>query len=108
MKIISFLRTNAMLVVALLTAGITMSFQMAEKSQNAEDVVYHYIGTDMTDDFSDLSNWSTVNNQVNCSTTELALPCKITLPETTPLSSVLYGKNNAAVKAISEGFKPES
>ncbi|MHA6697761.1 hypothetical protein [Chryseobacterium sp. A321] len=106
MKTISFFRTNAMLVVALLTAGITMSFQIAENSQNADDVVYHYIGTDMTENFNDVNNWSTINNSNPCGV-EKVLPCKITLPENVSLSSVLGSNSNSIILDLSEGFKSE-
>ena len=94
--------------IALLIAGITMSFQMTNKDVAAEDVVYHYIGTSaLTDEFNDLSMWSTTNDSNPCVTEEAELPCKITLPENISLGSVLGTKDNNQVLAISEGRKQE-
>lgn len=107
MKTKSFIKAHGMWVVALLTAGITMSFQMANSNKSADDVVYHYIGTDMGDQFNDLSNWSTTNNGILCITTRADLPCKITLPANVSLGSVLGNKDNDQVLDISEGFKQE-
>lgn len=96
-----------MLAAALLTAGVTMSFKVAEKKA-ATDIVYHYIGTDMNPgSFRNTANWSTTNNSVGCVSEEPQLPCKITLPENVSLSSVLGSKDNSEVLAISEGYKPE-
>lgn len=106
MKIITFIKTNMMLAAAILTAGATMSFTMAEKKA-VVDVEYHFIGDDMDPgSFRNPANWSTTNNSVACISEEPILPCKITLPENVSLGSVLGSKNNAEVLAISEGYKP--
>lgn len=108
MKTKSFIKAHGMWVVALLTAGITMSFQMASTNKTLDDIEYHYIGTDMGDQFNDLSNWSTTNNGVPCIITEDVLPCKITLPENVSLASELANKDNAQVLLRSEGYKQEN
>ena len=106
MKTISFLRNHFLVAIALLTAGVTMSFTMAEKKA-VTDVEYHFIGDDMDPgSFRNLANWSTTNNSVACVSEEPILPCKITLPENVSLGNVLGSKNNAEVLAISEGYKP--
>ncbi len=105
MKTNSFIKAHGMWVVALLTAGITMSFQMAEKDLKTEDVVYHYIGNSVHDQFNDVNMWSITNDSNPCVELDDDLPCKITLPEGVTLSSELGSKSNSAVLLRSEGYK---
>lgn len=106
MKNFQLIKGNLMLLAALLTAGVTMSYKMAEKKTAA--TVHYYVSSDMSAGaFRNVANWSTTNNSVDCVTTEDVLPCKITVPENTSLSSILAGKSNDQVLDISEGYKPE-
>lgn len=107
MKHLQFIRTHFLLAAALLIAGITMSFS-GNKSDNKKAVtVHYYVSNDMSAGaFRNAANWSTTDNNVPCSEEENARPCKITVQDGTSLSSVLAGKSNPQVLAISEGYKP--
>lgn len=107
MKTIKFLKSYFLLAIALLTAGITLSFKMAEKSEVKEPTVFHYISDDMSEgDFNKVANWSTADDEVECGTIRVR-PCAITVPENSTLATVLGNKTNDEVLNISEGFKPQ-
>lgn len=94
-----------MLGIAVLTAAITMSFKTADHKPAA--TVHYYVSTDMSPGaFRNVANWSTTNNSIGCVTEEDELPCKITVPEGSSLSSILASKSNPQVLVISEGYKP--
>ncbi len=94
-----------MLAAALLTAGVTMSFKMAEKEMAS--TVHYYVSDDMSEGaFANPANWNTVNEDgVNCGTVEIR-PCKVTVATGSTLSAKLGSKTNLEVLGISEGFKP--
>lgn len=106
MKHLQFIRTHFLLAVALLTAGITMSFKMAEDKEAAA-TVHYYVSEDMSEGaFRNTANWNTVNEDgVSCGTLQIR-PCKITVATGSSLSTVLGSKTNSQVLGISEGFKP--
>ena len=105
MKTLKFLRTHFLLAVALLTAGVTMSFKMADNNSLA--TTHYYVSEDMSEGaFQNTANWNTVNSDgVNCGTLQIR-PCKITVSTGSSLNSVLGSKTNIQVLGISEGFKP--
>lgn len=106
MKTLQFLKINFMVVVALLTAGVTMSFKMADHKPIG--TVHYYVSSDMSAGaFRNVANWSTIDDKVTCGEEEDVRPCKITVQEGTSLSSVLGSKSNPQVLLISEGYKPE-
>ena len=95
MKTISFLRTNAMLVVALLTAGITMSFQMAEKE--VVDTIYTYNSSStLPGAFANTGNWIAVTSSPSCEI-EGERPCNIVVPAGTTLAAQIAGMTNSEV-----------
>ena len=97
MKTISFLRNHFLVAIALLTAGVTMSFKMAETQ--AVDTVFYYNSNDVSAGaFSDDSNWTTTES-FSCITLG-DKPCKMTVPPGTALSDQIGGKTNAQVLAI--------
>lgn len=103
MKTISFLKNHFLMAVALLTAGVTMSFKMAEKEKAA--TTYYYNSTDVSSNaFADVSHWATTNSE-SC-LTEGDRPCKIIVQDGQTLSSMLSGKNNAQVLLIASQRKP--
>ena len=103
MKTLKFLQNNFLLAAALLTAGITMSFKMAEK--DAAATTYYYNSSDISANaFADISHWVTTNAE-SC-LTEGDRPCRIVVPDGQTLSSMLSGKNNDQVLAIAVQRKP--
>ena len=97
MKTLQFLKINFMLVVALLTAGITMSFKMAEN--RAVDTVYYYNSSDVSEgSFATVGNWSS-SISPSCLSTG-ARPCKMSVPSGSSLTAQIGGKTNAQVLAI--------
>ena len=104
MKTITFLRRHFLVAIALLTAGVTMSFKMAEKDRAS--TVHYYINDMSEGAFADTANWNTVNEDgVNCGIVEIR-PCKVTVAIGSTLSAKLGSKTNLEVLGISEGFKP--
>lgn len=103
MKGLAFFKTNLLLVTALLTAALTMSF----KQDKSRATVHYYISEDMSEGaYRNVANWDTVNRDgVNCGTVQIR-PCKITVATGSSLSAVLGSKTNSQVLAVSEGFKP--
>lgn len=86
-----------MLAAALLTAGITMSFKMAESKD--VDTVYYYSSNDVSEGaFATVGNWSS-SISPSCLTSGNR-PCKMTVPEGTSLSDQIGGKTNDEVLAI--------
>lgn len=103
MKTLKFLQNNFLLAAALLTAGITMSFKVAEKEAAA--TTYYYNSSDISANaFADVSHWATTNAE-SC-LTEGDRPCRIVVQDGQTLSSMLSGKNNAQVLAIAVQRKP--
>lgn len=98
MKTISFLRNHFLVAIALLTAGITMSFEMAENEKAAE-TVYYYNSNDLSEGaFATVGNWSSTISP-SC----LAFgnrPCKMTVPQGASLSDQIGSKTNDDVLAI--------
>ena len=117
MKIIHSLKANILQIAGLLAVVLTLSFTFApgktEKRDNADkvetvDTVYFYASDDMgIGAFAEPSHWSTTNSKGNCVSPEPIRPCKITVPTGSSLSSVLSGKDNDGVLAISDGYKTE-
>lgn len=112
MKTIHFLRTHILLFAAMLVAGVMMSFgtDSGPKKSDKAAVVHYYVSNDMSAGaFRTAANWSTTDNSVPCieEEEENVRPCKITVQDGTSLSTVLAGKSNPQVLAISEGYKPE-
>ena len=107
MKAIKFLKIKFLLMAALLTAGITMSFKMTEKPEVKAPTIYHYISDDMNEgDFKKVANWSTVDDEVACGSKRVR-PCAVTVQENSMLATVLGNKTNEEVLDISDGFKPQ-
>ena len=98
MKNITFIKSHFLVAIALLTAGVTMSFKMAEK-EKAVDTVYYYNSDDLTEGaFATVGNWS---NSISPSCVSLGnRPCKMTVPEGTSLSDQIGSKTNDDVLAI--------
>jgi hypothetical protein len=99
MKMKTFLKTNALAIMALLFAGSIMSFKIAE--DKAADQNFYYISEDMSEGaFHDVNNWTTANRKHRmCTTGER--PCKVVVSDGNTLSSVLGTKTNAQVLDIS-------
>ncbi|OWK72890.1 hypothetical protein CBW16_11615 [Flavobacteriaceae bacterium JJC] len=93
-----------MLAAALLTAGITMSYKVAEKKAN--DTAYFYNSDDMSEGaFHNVSNWTTSTSAgIGCVTSGVR-PCKVIVPENSSLSDVLGSKDNEEVLDISVNRK---
>ena len=106
MKTIKFLRRHFFVAIALLTAGVTLSFKMAEKEEVKAPTIYHYVSDDMEEgDFKKVANWSTVDDEVQCGADRIR-PCAITVQENSTLATVLGNKTNSEVLDISEGYQP--
>ena len=61
MKMKTFLKTNALAIMALLFAGSIMSFKIAE--DNAADQNFYYISEDMSEGaFHDVNNWTSAES----------------------------------------------
>lgn len=96
MKTLHFIKAHAMIAVALLSIGITMSFKLADA--NRFDTVYYYQSTDTSEGaFADTSHWNTT--MATCATLGNR-PCKVNVPTGSSLSAVIGGKTNAQVLAI--------
>ena len=103
MKTLKFLKINFMLVVALVTAGVTMSFKVSEEKNAA--TTYFYNSSDVSSNaFAQVSHYGTTNSE-SC-LTEGDRPCSIIVPTGQTLSNMLSGKNNAQVLAIATQRKP--
>lgn len=107
MKTIKFLNTHFLLAIVLLTAGVMLSFTMADKEVVVKaSTIYHYVSDDMSPGaFSNVSNWSTIDDEVACGS-ERFRPCAVTIQEGSTLTAVLGTKTNTEVLNISEGYKP--
>ncbi|QBO58385.1 hypothetical protein [Chryseobacterium salivictor] len=115
MKTIKFFKANILQIAGLIAIVLTLSFTFAPgKTENRDkpekvetvDTVYHYISSDMTSGaFAEPANWSTTDANGECGEPDPIRPCQITVPAGSTLSSVLSGKNNNAVLAISQGYK---
>ncbi len=104
MKTNVFIKFGLALGVVFTAAIGAMSFKTTEKKAAT---VYYYVSGDIGPNaFREVSHWSTVNSGGSCSEDNPARPCKITVPSGSSLNSVLSGKNNDQVMAISEGYKP--
>jgi len=103
MKTIKFLKSSFMPVVAIVTAGLTMSFEMAEKA----DTTYYYNSTDTSANaFADAGHWMVGDPEEQDCFEEGNRPCRIDVPQNQTLSSMLAGKDNAQVLNIAQGRKP--
>lgn len=106
MKTLQFLKSNFMVAAALLTAGITMSFTMAEKSNDKLSTIHYYVSDNMNEGaFKDTANWNILNDDISCGSQRIR-PCQLTVPEGSTLTAVLGNKTNSQVLSISEGYKP--
>lgn len=104
MKIKQFFKTNALAIAAIIFAGTTMSFKLAERKAAPQD--FYYNSNDISANaFHNVANWNTTM-PADCSTEEPVRPCKVTVPEGSTLSSVLGSKTNSQVLAISQGYRP--
>ena len=103
MKMKTFLKTNALAIMALLFAGSIMSFKIAE--DNADSTTYFYNSEDVsTGAFAITSHWQATN--ASACEDEGERPCSIVVPEGQTLNSILSGKNNAQVLLMSANRKP--
>ena len=103
MKMKTFLKTNALAIMALLFAGSIMSFKIAE--DNADSTTYFYNSEDVsTGAFANVSHWQTTNAS-ECENYG-DRPCSIVVPDGQTLSGVLAGKNNVQVLSMSPNRKP--
>lgn len=93
-----------MLAAAILTAGVTMSFKMAESK--AADTAYYYNSEDMSEGaFHNVSNWTTSSSAgIGCVTSGFR-PCRVNVPENSTLGDVLGSKDNEEVLNISVNRK---
>lgn len=97
MKNITFIKTNMMLAAALLTAGVTMSYKVAE--EKAAETVYYYNSNDVSEGaFATVGNWSS-SISPSCLTSGNR-PCKMVVPDGTSLSDQIAGKTNDEVLDI--------
>ncbi|ATL42190.1 hypothetical protein [Elizabethkingia occulta] len=103
MKINHFFKTNALAIAAIIFAGTTMSFKLAEKK--AAPVTYFY-NSSLTSAgaFADPSHWQ-ATDLPGCET-EGERPCKIIVPDGSSINAVLSGKTNAQVLSISMDRRP--
>ncbi len=96
-------------VAVFCTAAIgAMSFKKGGDKAVKADTTYFYISSDMSAGAfatPDSAHWSITNSNGECGEPDPIRPCKITVPAGSTLSSVLSGKDNDAVLAISEGYK---
>lgn len=100
MKMKTFLKTNALAIMALLFAGSIMSFKIAE--DKAADQNFYYISEDMSEGaFHNVNNWTTNESGSTGCVTSGERPCKVVVPDGNTLSSVLGTKTNAQVLDIS-------
>ena len=103
MKPIQFLKVNALAIAAVIVAGTTMSFKMAEKQAKETTTFFFYTSTaPIANDHSlaDPARWSDTDSGYSCQTSG-NLPCKIEVPEGETIDDVLSGLNNTNVMAIS-------
>ena len=99
MKPIQFLKVNAWAIAAVIVAGTTMSFKMAEKQAKADDQVFYYNSTDTSPNaFANPANWSETPT-FSCSTTGNK-PCKMVVPAGEELIDQIGGLSNAQVLNI--------
>ncbi|MCW4452448.1 hypothetical protein OK344_09525 [Kaistella sp. BT6-1-3] len=97
MKNITFIKTNMMLAAALLTAGVIMSYKVAE--EKAAETVYYYNSNDVSEGaFATVGNWSS-SISPSCLTSGNR-PCKMVVPDGTSLSDQIGGKTNDEVLDI--------
>ena len=100
MKMQSFLKTNALAIMALIFAGSLMSFKLAEN--NTEDQNFYYISEDMSEGaFHDVNNWTSAESGSTGCVTSGERPCRVIVPDGSSLSTVLGSKTNAQVLDIS-------
>ena len=79
--------------------------KVKEKVENV-NTQYFYTSSDMSAGaFAEPSHWSTTNANGECGEPQPIRPCQITVSAGNTLNSVLSGKNNNAVLAISQGYK---
>lgn len=98
MKTIKFLQNHFLLAAALLTAGITMSFKMAEN--NKADTIYTFNSSDLSEgSFAKTANWMVGSSTTGCLTSGNR-PCNIVVPSGSSLSSEIGGLTNSQVLAI--------
>lgn len=104
MKHLQLIKTHFMLAAALLTAGVTMSFKVAD--QKADDTAYFYNSDDMSEGaFHTVGNWTTSPSaEIGCVTSGVR-PCKVIVPENSSLADVLGSKDNQEVLDISVNRK---
>lgn len=98
MKTISFLKNHFMLMVALLTAGVTMSFKVAESHE--DDTVYTYDSFDLSPGaFANTANWKVVSSVPACASSGKR-PCNMIVPAGSTLGAQISGLTNSQVLAI--------
>lgn len=98
MKTFKFLQTHFLLAAALLTAGITMSFEMAENTK--ADTIYTFNSSDLSEgSFAKTANWMVVSSAPGCLTTGNR-PCNIVVPTGSSLAAEIGGLSNSQVLAI--------
>ena len=105
MNTFKFLQSHFLVAIALLTAGVTMSFKMAEK-ESVDDTAYYYISEDMSEGaFHNVNNWTTsTSGGIGCVTTG-DRPCRVNVPEDSSIGAVLGSKNNLQGLGISVNKK---
>ena len=100
MKHLQFIRTHFLLAVALLTAGITMSFSANNPDSDKADTIYTYNSADLSPGaFANTANWMVVPSAPGCVTSGNR-PCNIAVPAGSTLASQISGLSNSQVLAI--------
>lgn len=97
MRTIKFLKLKLMLVAAVLTIGVAMSFA----SRESEDaIVYEYDNSStMEGAFGNPANWAVTTSSPSCLSIGQR-PCRITVLAGSNLAAQIGGKTNAQVLAI--------
>ncbi len=92
------LKTNLLVVAALIIAVVTMSFKMADDS-----TVYHYTSNSTAAGaFATVANWA--EGAGDCGATGNK-PCEIEVPDGSSLSDLIAGKTNAQVLSINSSSR---
>ncbi len=109
MKTISFVKKHLIWGMALMIGAVAMSFnsssKKAEPVKETKSTTYYYNSNDTSANaFADISHWTTANTE-ECDD-DGKRPCQIVVPQGQSLGSMLAGKSNSDVLAISVGRRP--
>ena len=102
MKLNTFIKRNAMAIIAIIFAGSLMSFKVIEKEFAG---TYYYYISNTDSGFNTTAKWDTANNNEACSM-DGERPCKVLVPEGKTILDVVGGKSDAIILGFSEGHKP--